>query len=59
VIDNRRIALNDSVHGKVASIAGVGDLSVFKQLDGSFYGIYRSATILHDAHGDGGGAVTC
>lgn len=51
MINNGSVALDHAVHGQVASIPCIRDLSILKGLDRSLDGVNGCAAILHDQHG--------
>lgn len=53
------IAFDHSIDSKVASITGVGYLSVFEDLDGDFNSVDCRTTAPQDSHSGSGGADMC
>jgi hypothetical protein len=39
VVHDNRIALNNTVHGEIAAIACVSDLTIFEAFDGDLYSV--------------------
>lgn len=54
VVDNSSITLDNTVNGKIASKAGIGDLLVFQALDGRLNGIDSGSSSLEKLHGQAG-----
>jgi hypothetical protein len=50
VVNNGSIAFNHTVHGEVAAIPRIGDLSVFERLDSSLYSIDGCTAVFQDQH---------
>jgi hypothetical protein len=59
VVHNNRIALNNTVHGEIAAIARVSDLTIFEALDGHLHGVDGGSSVLQEAHGQSRGAENC
>jgi len=57
MVNNGRIALDDSIHSQVASISSVCNFSVFQDFDRYLNGIYRSASSSQHSHAGFGGIV--
>jgi hypothetical protein len=39
MVDHRRVALDNTIHGEVASVSGISNFSIFQCLDGGLDGI--------------------
>lgn len=52
MIDDRGIAFYDTIHGKIASVASVGDLSIFERLDGHLNSVQCRTSVFENEHGD-------
>jgi len=52
MVDDGSITLNHSVHGKIAAISGVGNLSVFEDFYSHLNGVARGTAISKNQHCD-------
>jgi hypothetical protein len=59
VIYDSSVALDNTLDCEIASISSIGDFSVFKDFDGCFNCINRSATSTKKAHGNHAGTKSC
>ena len=58
VVNNRSVAFDSAIHGKVAAKACVGNLFVFENLDGNLNGIDGTTTVVEEGHGRFGSTVS-
>jgi len=51
MIDNSGITLNDSIYSQVASIASIGDLTIFQNLDSDLDSVKSGSASTQNHHG--------
>jgi hypothetical protein len=56
VVHNNRIALDNAIHGEIATVACVGDLAILEAFDGDFHSVNGRSSGLQDVHGQSRGA---
>ena len=59
VVHNNRIALNNTVHGEIATVARIGDLTVFETFDRNLHSVDGRSSGLQDVHGESRSAESC
>ena len=50
VIYDQGVTFYHTIHGKIAPVASISDLTIFEYFDGNFYSINGSASTAKDGH---------